>query len=63
MKISRSWIPQQSIMCGIFIADERLDVSGIAIEPVLMSSFQVAKKSIDNHLVELRKESATQKRG
>ena len=35
MKIARSLIPQQSIVCSIFIVDKRTDVSGIVIEPVL----------------------------
>ena len=38
MKSARSWITHQSIVCSIFIVNKRTDVSGIVVEPVLMSS-------------------------
>ena len=43
MKSARSWIPQQSIVCSIFIVDKSMDISGIAIEPIFISSLRVAK--------------------
>ena len=43
MKSARSWITQESIVCNNLIVDKRMDVSGIVIEPVLMSSLHVAK--------------------
>ena len=58
MKSVRSWITQESIMCSIFIVDKRADVSGIVMEPVLISSLHVAK-SIAKQIEWLRKETAT----
>ena len=46
VKSSRSWIPQQSIICSMFIVDKRTDVGGIVIEPVLMSSLHVVKSQL-----------------
>ena len=46
MKSARSLIMQESIVCSIFIMDKRMDVSGIVIEPVLMSSLHVAKSQL-----------------
>ena len=46
MESARSWIMQESIVCSIFIVDKRADVSGIVIEPVLMSSLHVAKSRL-----------------
>ena len=45
-------------MCSIFFVDKRTDVSGIVIEPVLMSSLHVTK-SIVKQLEGLMKEPAT----
>ena len=46
MKSARSLITQESIMCSILIMDKRMNVSGIVIEPVLMSSLRVAKSRL-----------------
>ena len=46
MKSAICWITLQSVVCSVCIADNRTDVSGIAIEAIMMSSRHVAKSRL-----------------